>query len=74
MTIATDQRCCSQIWVVAEVVAEIAAEITTEVTAEIAVEVLMKATGGLGYRSQIQLVVPVVQAQQGLEETSQHLS
>ena len=31
MTVAADQRCCSQIWVVAEVVAEIAAEIAAEV-------------------------------------------
>ena len=31
MTVAADQRCCSQIWVVAEVVAEIAAEVAAEV-------------------------------------------
>ena len=32
MTIAANQRCCSQIWVVTEVVAEIATEVLTEVT------------------------------------------
>ena len=52
MTVAADQRCCSQIWVVAEVAAEIAAEIAAEVLVEVA--------GGLGYRSQIWPVVPVV--------------
>ena len=31
MTVAADQRCCSQIWVVTEVVAEIAAEVLAEV-------------------------------------------
>ena len=36
MTVAADQRCCSQIWVVAEVVAEIAAEIAVEVLVELA--------------------------------------
>ena len=56
VTVAANQRCCSQIWVVAEVVAEIAAEIAAEVLVELA-------AGGLGYRSQIWLVVPVVQAQ-----------
>ena len=39
MTVAADQRCCSQIWVVAEVVAEIAAEIAAEVAADIAVDI-----------------------------------
>ena len=34
MTVAADQRCCSQIWVVAEVVAEIAAEVAAEILAE----------------------------------------
>ena len=59
MTVAADQRCCLQSWVVAEVVAEVAAEIA----AEVAAEVLAEAAGRLGYRSQIWLVVPVVQAQ-----------
>ena len=31
MAVTADQRCCSQIWVVAEVVAEIAAEVLAEV-------------------------------------------
>ena len=31
MTIAADQRCCSQIWVVTEVITEIAAEVLVEV-------------------------------------------
>jgi hypothetical protein len=31
MTVAADQRCCLQIWVVTEVVAEIAAEVLAEV-------------------------------------------
>ena len=31
MTVAANQRCCSQIWVVTEVVAEIAAEVLAEV-------------------------------------------
>ena len=31
MTVATDQRCCSQIWVVMEVVIKIAAEVLAEV-------------------------------------------
>ena len=38
------------------------AEVTTEITTEVAAEVLAEAAGGLGYRSQIWLVVPVVQA------------
>ena len=46
----------------AEVVAEIAAEFAAAVAAEVAAEVLAEAAGGLGYRSQIWLVVPVVQA------------
>ena len=32
MTVAADQRCCSQIWVVTEVITEIAAEVLAEVT------------------------------------------
>ena len=71
MTVAADQRYRSQVWVVAEafaeafaeVAADIAAEVLAEVAAEIAAEVLAEAAGGLGYRSQIWLVVPVVQAQ-----------
>jgi hypothetical protein len=43
--------------------AEIAAEVLTETTAEITAEVLAEATSGLGYRSQIWLIVPVVQTQ-----------
>ena len=31
MTVAADQRWCSQIWVIAEVIAEIAAEVAAEV-------------------------------------------
>ena len=31
MTVTTDQRCCSQIWVVTEVVVEITAEVLAEV-------------------------------------------
>ena len=31
MTVAANQRCCSQIWVVVEVIAEIAAEVLAEV-------------------------------------------
>ena len=41
-------------------------EITTEIAAAVAAKILAEAASGLGYRSQIQLVVPVVQAQQGL--------
>ena len=63
MTVAADQGCCLQSWVVAEVVAEVAAEIAAEIAAEVAAVVLAEAAGGLGYRSQIWLVVPVVQAQ-----------
>ena len=37
MTVAADQRCCSQIWVVAEVVAEIAADVLAEVLVILAV-------------------------------------
>jgi hypothetical protein len=63
MTVAADQRCRSQIWVVAEVVvAEIAAEIAAEVAVEVAAEIAAEIAGGLGYHSQIWLVVPVVQA------------
>ena len=51
-------------------VTEIAAELTTELTAEIATEI----TAGLGYYSQIQLIMPVVQARQGLEKMSWRLS
>ena len=50
------------------------AEIATEITAAVAAEVLMEAASGLGYYLQIQLNMLVVQAQQGLKETSQHLS
>ena len=35
-------------------------EIAAEIAAAVAVEVLAEATGGLGYRLQIWLVVPVV--------------
>ena len=59
MTVAADQRCCSQSWVVAEVVADVVVEAAAEIAAEVLVEL---AAGGLGYRSQIWLVVPVVQA------------
>ena len=60
--------------VAAEVAAEAAVEIAAEVLAEIAAEVLVEAAGGLGHRLQIQLVVPVVQAWQGLEKMSWCLS
>ena len=46
-----------------EIVVEIAAELAVEIAAEIAAEVVAEAAGGLGYRLQIWLVVPVVQAQ-----------
>ena len=39
--------------------AEVAAEVVAEIAAELAAEI----AGGLGYHSQIWLVVPVVQAQ-----------
>ena len=54
-----------------EIAAEIAVEITTEIAAEVVIEL---AAGGLGCRLQIQPIVPVVQARQGLGETSQRLS
>ena len=64
MTVAADQRYRSQIWVVAEAFAEdfaeVAAEVAADIAAEIAAEVLAEVAGGLGYRSQIWLVVPVV--------------
>jgi hypothetical protein len=47
-----------QIWVIVEAFVEVA----VEAAVEIAVEVLVEAAGGLGYRLQIWLVVPVVQA------------
>jgi hypothetical protein len=37
VTVAANQRCCSQIWVVAEVVAEIAADVLAEVLVVLAV-------------------------------------
>ena len=43
MTIATNQRYCLQIWVVAEV---IVVEVVVEAAAEIAAEVLVEVTGG----------------------------
>jgi len=47
--------------VVAEVVAEIATEIAAEIAVEVATEVLVELTAsGLGYHSQIWLIVPVV--------------
>ena len=46
---------------------EVAVEVLTEVSTEVA-------AARLGYYSQIQLIVPVIQAQQGLEEVSQRLS
>ena len=48
--------------VVPDLAAEVLAEVAA-VAAEIAAEVLVEVAGGLGYRSQIWLVVPVVQAQ-----------
>ena len=42
---------------------EVVAEFAAEFAAAVAAEVLAEAAGGLGYRSQIWLVVPVVQAQ-----------
>ena len=60
--------------IAAEVLTEVTTEVTVEATAEIAVEVLAEAASGLGYCLQIQLVVLVVQAWQGLGETSQYLS
>ena len=46
----------------AEVLAEVAAEVVAEILVEVAAEVLVEVAGGLGYHSQIWLVVPVVQA------------
>ena len=57
-----------------EVTAEVVAEITMEIAAKLTAELTTEITGGLGYYLQIQLIMPVVQAQQGLEETSQYLS
>ena len=87
MTVTANQRCRLQIQVVAEVIvievvveataeiaAKTAAEAAAEAAAEIAAEVLVEVTSRLGYHSQIQLIMPVIQAQQGLEEMSQHLS
>ena len=42
--------------------AEVAAEVVAEIAAEIAAELAAEIAGGLGYYSQIWLVVPVVQA------------
>ena len=70
MTVAANQRYCSQIQVVAEAFAGAFAEVTTDITAEVLAEV----AGGLGYHSQIQLIMPVIQARQGLREMSQYLS
>ena len=42
---------------------EITTEVLAEIAAEVATEVIAEAAGGLGYYSQIWLVVPVVQAQ-----------
>jgi hypothetical protein len=41
VTVAADQRCCLQIWVIMKVVAEITAEIAAEVLAEVVVEVFI---------------------------------
>ena len=40
MTVAANQRWCSQIWVVAEIIAEITTEVAAEVAAEVATEVI----------------------------------
>ena len=78
MTIITNQRYYLQIQVVTEAFietfieafTEVTTDITADITVEITTEVLAKVTGGLKYYSQIQLVVPVVQAWQGLEKMS----
>ena len=82
MTVAANQRYHSQIQVIAEAFIEafteafteafmeVTTDIAADITADITVEVLAEAAGGLGHRLQIQLIVLVVQAQQGLEETS----
>ena len=63
ITVAANQRYCLQSQVIAEVVAKVAAEIAAEITAEVIAEVLTEAAGRLGYHSQIQLVVLVIQTQ-----------
>ena len=60
-------------------ITEITAEVTTDITADIAVEITAEvlteaAAVRLGYCLQIQLIILVIQAQQGLEEVSQRLS
>ena len=71
-----EQRLITEITaeVAADIAADITADIAADITTEIAAEVLAEVAGGLGYCLQIQLIVPVIQAQQGLEETSRRLS
>ena len=56
--------------VAAEAAVEVITEITTEITIELTAEIAMEITTGLGYYLQIWLIIPVVQAQQGLEKIS----
>ena len=87
MTITINQKCRLQIQVITEVViieviieaatkitTKAAAEAATEATIEIATEVLIKVASGLKYHLQIQFIIPVIQARQGLKEISQHLN
>jgi hypothetical protein len=54
VTVAADQRCCSQIWVVAGVVAEIAAEIAAEVVAEVAAEIAAEVAAEVVGRTELE--------------------
>ena len=54
MTVAADQRWCSQVWVVAEVVAEIAAEIAAEVVAEVAAEIAAEVAAEVVGRTELE--------------------
>jgi hypothetical protein len=55
VTITTNQRCCSQIWVVAEVATEVAAEVATEVLAEVLAEVLIKLASGTELKARVKI-------------------
>ena len=53
MTVTTNQRCCLQIWVVAEVITEITTEITIEVITEVATEIAAKVTAEVISRTKL---------------------
>ena len=72
--ILTDVLADIAVDVTTDITAEAAAEIAADITTDIATEVLAEVSGGLGYCLQIQPIMLVVQAQQGLGETSQCLS